>query len=502
MRLLCLATLAMLLSGCDWIGLASVSSTGELSNGDSETMSLSGDGRYVAFDSTASNLVPNDTNASVDIFVRDLSEGVTTRVSLISAGGQANYHSSNPAISADGRFVAFQSKATNLVANVTNNETDIFVHDRVTGITTRVSVDSAGNEGNSYSVLPSISTNGRYVAFESEASNLVSDDTNNRRDVFVHDRNTGITTRVSADVPQMYSDSGGNNSKISANGQFVVFGKSGTGVFVRNRISGTTTRASVDSAGNPSHGMRPSISADGRYVSFQSGASDLVAGDTNSQDDIFVHDRDTGNTTLASVSSAGIQANGRSEWSAISGDGRYVVFGSWASNLVASDTNAAFDIFVHDRTTGTTLRSSLGAFGAQADRSSDEVAVSGDGRYAAFASWASNLAAGDDNGDRDVFVKAIPHLTVSSVLPKMLPRGSTTQIVVRGEDFLPGTILQVDGATVSNLIVWNENVISANVTVKPSQPSGAHNIKVLLPGTGAGVNTGSMGLCAYCVTYF
>ncbi|CAA0111745.1 Uncharacterised protein [Halioglobus japonicus] len=492
----------MFLSGCDWIGLASVSSAGVLSNGDSESMSLSGDGRYVAFDSTASNLVPGDTNASVDIFVRDLLEGVTTRVSLTSAGGQANSHSSNPAISADGRFVAFQSKATNLVANITNNDTDIFVHDRITGTTTRVSVDSAGNEGNSYSFLPSISTNGRYVAFESEASNLVAGDTNNRRDVFVHDRSTGITTRVSVGIPNIYSVSGGNNSQISANGRYVVFGQSGTGVFVHDRNSGTTTRASVDSAGNPSGGWRPSISADGRYVAFQSSAGDLVPGDTNSYTDVFLHDRSTGKTTRASVSSTGAQSNENSEWSAISGDGRYVVFGSWASNLVANDTNGDFDIFVHDRTTATTLRSSLGAYGAQADRSSDEVAVSGDGRYVAFASWASNLAAGDDNEDRDVFVRAIPHLTVSSVVPKMLPLGSTTQIVVHGSDFLPGTRLQVEDAELSNLVVWSESLISANVTVKNRHSAGARDIKVYLPGAGAGPATGSLGVCVSCVTFF
>lgn len=514
-RLLRLAALALLLSGCDAVDVASVSSTGELSNGDSETSSLSSDGRYVAFDSGATNLVPGDTNASWDIFVRDNAEGVTTRISVSSAGDQGNATSSEPAISADGRFVAFVSKATNLVPNDTNNQRDMFVYDRNTQTTTRVSVDSAGNEQNSYCFGSSISGNGQFVVFESEATNLVPSDTNNRRDVFVHDRSTGTTTRVSVDSAGNQSDGSSGNARISENGRYVVFDSwagnlaAGTldfqNIFLHDRTTHTTTLVSVDSAGNAANhaSWHPAISSDGRYVTFMSFASNLVAGDTNAEGDIFVHDRNTGATSRASVSSAGVQGNGWSEESSISGDGRYVAFSSTATNLVADDTNVKNDIFIRDRVTGTTRRSSLDAFGAQANDHSDEHhAISADGRYVSIASWATNLIADDENGERDIFIRAVPHVTISSVSPRMLPAGSTTRVVIKGSDFLPGASLSVEGATVSNFIRKNKTTISANVTVPSKSTAGAYDVTVSLPGTGAGPLTGSLALCAACVTYF
>jgi len=159
--------------------------------------SISADGRYVAFESFATNLVAGDNNGYLDIFVRDRQTGQTTRVSVDNSGNQGNGHSSAPSISADGRNVAFQSDATNLVAGDTNGVYDIFVHDRQTGRTTRVSVNSSGIQGNAYSDQPSISADGRHVAFESLATNLAAGETNGATDVFVHDRQTGQTTRVS-----------------------------------------------------------------------------------------------------------------------------------------------------------------------------------------------------------------------------------------------------------------------------------------------------------------
>ncbi|MEO8196181.1 MAG: hypothetical protein ABI689_05620, partial [Thermoanaerobaculia bacterium] len=253
--------------------------------------------------------------------------------------------SSAPSTSADGRYIAFQSSAPNLVAGDTNNLDDIFVHDRQTGVTTRVSVDSAGAEGNSDSAAPSISGDSRYVAFSSAASNLVAGDTNGSEDVFVHDR-----------------------------------------------LTGTTTRVSVDSAGaeGDSYSYEASISGDGRYVAFASTASNLVAGDTNSIDDIFVHDRQTGATTRVSVDSFGVEGGSGSTSASISGDGRYVAFASYASNLVAGDTNLNSDIFVHDRQTGTTTRVSVDSTGVEGDGYSSAPSISSDGIYVAFTSTSSN----------------------------------------------------------------------------------------------------------------
>ena len=164
--------------------LASIRSNGTQGNGNSENASISGDGRYVAFESYATRLVHNDTNGERDIFVHDRKTGKTTRVSIRSNGTQGNNGSYDPSISGNGRYVAFESAATNLVQNDTNGMEDVFLHDRKTGKTTRVSKRSNGTQGNGESVYVSISGNGRYVAFESDASNLVKNDTNDDEDVF------------------------------------------------------------------------------------------------------------------------------------------------------------------------------------------------------------------------------------------------------------------------------------------------------------------------------
>jgi len=178
----------------------SVDSSGIQGNDLCYTHSISADGRYVAFDSHATNLVPGDTNASSDVFVHDNLTGTTRRVSVDSNGTQANGISSYVVISADGHFVAFASAATNLVPGDTNGNWDVFEHDMVNGTTTRVSVSSSGAQafgGDSGVYGLSISADGRYVAFQSSALNLASPDFNGSDDVFVHDRVSGITTRVS-----------------------------------------------------------------------------------------------------------------------------------------------------------------------------------------------------------------------------------------------------------------------------------------------------------------
>lgn len=313
--------------------------------------------------SVASNLISGDTNLRQDIFVHDRQTGVTARVSVDSAGLQSNGQSSTlPSISGDGRYVAFYSSADNLVLSDTNGVEDIFVHDDQTGITSLVSVNSGGGQGNVDSLNPSISADGRYVAFHSSSS-LVLGDANGTDDIFVHDTQTGSTTRVSVDSAGLESNGRSVNSSISADGRYVAFTSlasnlvlgdtNGTDdVFRYDRQTGTTTRASVDSVGAQS-GIHPSqyaaISADGRYVAFKSDAANLVTADTNGAGDNFVHDVQTGATTRVSVDSAGLQSDSDSFWISISADGRYVAFISAASNLVAGDTNGFSDIFVRDQ---------------------------------------------------------------------------------------------------------------------------------------------------------
>ncbi len=398
----------------------SIDSASNQANNDNREPTISNDGRFVAFTSSASNLVVGDSNDSDDIFVHDRLTGVTTRVSLNSAGNQANGDSSLAAISGAGRFVAFVSSASNLVARDTNDDDDIFVHDCQTGVTTRVSISSTGSQGNGRSFLPAISPEGRFVVFWSQANNLVMGDTNDRTDVFFHDRRTGATTRVSIDSAGSQANGDSGDPVTSADGRFVAFDSFATNlvtgdtngwedIFVHDRLTGTTTRMNVDSTGSqanaPSQG--PAISGDGRFVAFYTYASNLVAGDTNGGYDVFVHDRQTGATTRVSVDSAGSQANSNSFFPTFSDDGRFVAFRSGASNLVAGDTNGLDDIFVHDRQTGVTSRVNVDSAGSQANGATFNAAISGDGRFVAFESFATNLVAGDTNLEKDIFVNGV-----------------------------------------------------------------------------------------------
>jgi Tol biopolymer transport system component len=397
----------------------SIDSAKNQSDHENVSPALSANGSFVVFESYASNLVAEDTNGAADIFVRDRQTEKTTRVSIDSAGKQGNNSSYAPSISADGRWVAFQSDATNLVPGDNNGWADIFVHDRQTGKTTRVSMDSAGNQGNGYSIAPVISAEGRFVVFGSYASNLVAGDTNGVPDIFVHDQWIGNTTRVNmgflGDEANDYSYA---PAALSADGRFVAFTSYASNlvlwdtnhvadIFVYDRWSGETTCVSIDSFGNRGDysSYAPALSADGRLVAFKSLAANLVDEDTNEVADIFVHDRQTGETTRASIDSEGNQSNGESETPALSANGRFVAFASYASNLVLGDNNDWRDIFLYNLSTQKTIRVSLDSAGNESNGISTEPALSADGRYVVFDSNATNLVANDSNGRYDIFMR-------------------------------------------------------------------------------------------------
>jgi Tol biopolymer transport system component len=400
----------------------SVDSAGSEANAISAGPSLSTDGNVVAFISNSSNLVANDTNGGADVFVHERSTGITERVSVDSSGGEGNSFSSIAALSADGNVVAFFSDASNLVAGDTNGLYDVFVHDRTTGLTERVSIDSSGAQANGVSGLhgpPSVSADGRFVAFDSDATNLVANDTNGFTDVFVHDRRTGTTELVSVDSSGAPANSVSAWTSISVDGQIVAFNSDASNlvagdtngkwdIFVHDRATGTTERVSVRSNGSEANGDSgiPALSSDGRFVSFDGDASNLVVGDRNHCGDVFVHDRATGATERVSVDSSGAEGAKSSQFAAISGDGRFVTFSSLAANLVVGDTNGLCDIFVHDRASGLTERVSVDSAGAESDGESgdhDVPVISADGNVVAFGSAATNLVAGDTNGVVDVF---------------------------------------------------------------------------------------------------
>lgn len=429
---------------------------GAQGNGKSDAPSISADGRFVAYESEAGNLVPNDTNQVADIFVHDRQTGQTSRVSVGSKGEQGSRRSYAPSISADGRFVAFTSEADNLVPNDNNGSCivcgiDVFVHDRQTGQTSRVSVDSNGVQGNSESKNPSISADGRYVAFSSWADNLVPDDTNKWADIFVHDRQTRQTSRVSLGPNGVQAKDESTHPSISADGRFVAFESWARNlvrddtndwmdVFVHDRQTGQTSRVSVSSYGAEGNDMSftPSISADGRYVAFASEADNLIPDDTNIVMDVFVHDLQTKKTFRVSVDGDGGQVYDWSGGPSISPDGRYVAFESWAERLVPGDSNQRGDIFVRDWQGGKTTRASIKTGGGQGNERSNAAAISADGRYVAFESAATNLVPNDTNRVSDTFVHArdeiVPPPTMTpppTSTPPVTPTLPTNPITIR-----------------------------------------------------------------------
>ncbi len=432
------------------IGRVSVST--DLTQGDSESTapSISGDGRYVALTSSATVLVPGDTNGKRDIFVFDTETQSIERVSVASDGTQGNDWSLSSSISADGRWVAFDSHANNLVQGDKNNAWDVFVHDRETGVTERVSVANGGVEGDYQSGDPSISADGRYVAFESYADNLVPGDTNGSWDIFVYDRQAGTTQRVSVASDGTEGNDRSFSPSISGNGRYVAFESSATSlvagdtngkidIFVYDRQAGTTERVSVASDGNEysDHSIQPSISGNGRWIAFASYGDNLTEGNTGGTCGVFVHDRETGTTTRASVDGDGAGGNGKAFWPSISADGRSVVFESLASNLVEGDANNTWDVFVRDLAAMTTSRLSLGADGSDTSGLSRLTCISADGRSAAFSSLASTLVAGDTNEVEDVFVAAVDRLPlVTSIdITFGLATGGTV-VIITGTEFV------------------------------------------------------------------
>jgi len=427
---------------------------------------ISPDGRFIAFSSEAGNLVPGDTNAFSDVFVRDTCRGASsactpsiTRVSVANDGSQAVGTSTEPVMSAGGRFVSFTSSAANLVPGDANVKSDVFLRDTCTGATgcvpstTLVSVSGSGVQGANDSRDPAISADGRFVSFVSLADNLVSGDTNASQDVFLRDTCVGAsacspsTIRVSVanDGAQATGSSASESyySAMSADGRFVVFASRATNlvasdtnatadIFLRDTCVGVssctpaTVRVSLDSAGDEANAesFLPGMSADGRFVVFTSWATDMVPDDTSGGHDVFVRDTCRGATASCtpsnrrvSVGSNGAQANQNSGGPAtggasISGDGRFVAFGSRATNLVGGDNVGQFEIFLYDSCEGasgcvpSTKRLSAALDGTQSTGSerSDAPVISTDGRFVAFTSDSTAFLPGDTNDKTDVFL--------------------------------------------------------------------------------------------------
>ncbi len=400
------------------------------------------DGRFVAFVSSAIGFYPGATGRSNQVLLRDRQTGQTTLVSIGFDGTEGNDFSEWPSISADGRYVAFRSSATNLVSGDSNFQPDIFLRDMQSGQTIRISQGFDGSEANGSSALPSISADGRFIVFTSEATNLVSRDTNGVADLFVYDQQTGETRLVSlaSDGTQINGPIG--VPTISGDGRYVVFSSTAdnlvpgdmngvSDVFVHDLQTGQTFRASVDSNGNEGNGHSAqnsisAISADGRFVAFASEATNLDGSDANGfLQDIYVHDLVTGTTTRVTVDSNGVQANAGSGWPSISADGNVVAFLSGPSNLDTLPSNSSTEVYVRDRLNSRTLRASLAYDGSIANSGpADLPALSIDGRFVTFTSPADNLVPNDTNAFGDVFIVGTGLDSAPVILTSWLPAGS------------------------------------------------------------------------------
>lgn len=398
--------------------LVSKSTAGSLGNDDSVNSAVSQDGRYVAFESRASNLTPNDTNGRNDVFLRDTRDNVTTRVSEHANGASLAGESALGGITGAGRHVAFATAAPGLVPGDTNGRYDVFVRDMQTGAIDRMSVNTAGEQGNGHSFAAGISADGRRVLISSSASNLAGNDNNSGSDLFVRDRATNTTRLVTTAMHGGAASNPTFGGSLSADGLSVAFASDSgdivpgdtngaNDIFVRDMAANATHRATVGEFGRPGDGpsSTPAISMDGRLIVFASTARNFMPDDLSAASKIFLRDRVLKTTVRADVNAAGQAANNTSVEPAISADGQHIAFTSYAKNLVSGDTNDTWDIFVRNLATNTVARASVSSAGVEGNGQSNNAALSADGRYVVFSSIASNLVSNDTNAKRDIFLR-------------------------------------------------------------------------------------------------
>ena len=403
----------------------SVASDGTPGDGPSDSVSISDDGVVAAFSSDAANLVAGDTNGATDVFVRDRASGVTLRVSVSSSGAQANGASREPHVSGDGRFVAFTSAATNLVTGDTGGRIDVFLHELATGTTTRLSRSAAGVQANGDCFDPAVSFDGRWVAFASNANNLVASDANSARDIFLRDVQLNTNRRLSVTAAGGEGNNDFDHVSLSRDGKFAAFTTSSFNldpadfdgvrdVYRKDVAGGALTLVSRDAAGLKGdwESSRPSLSDDGRFVAFESQSSVWLPGDSFGTPELFVKDLQTGALECWSVDSDGTlppRGNAISHRPVLSGDGVTLAFASSSHALVEDDQNGADDVFCRNSALQLTTRQSVDSAFDEADlgSSSFEVALTDDARFVAFASDATDLVAGG-SATRHVYLRERP----------------------------------------------------------------------------------------------
>lgn len=407
--------------------LVSVDSSESQVSANSFEGSVSGDGNFVVFTSWSDALSSDDSNGKKDIYVRDLVNGTTELISYDTGGAAGNNHSHNEAsISDDGRYVVFESSATDLIASDTNSQSDIFLRDRDMDTTTRVSVSDSEAQANDYSEDPTISADGRYVVFTSYATNLTSF-TVSTGHIYVRDIVSG-TTQLIAINSSGTDDANGASAQgtISDDGRYVAFQTSATDlgptdtngyldIYVKDRLLNTYAIASMKNDGSQTSNTsyQPHLSGDGQIVTFHTDQA-LITADNNSDGDVYAYRLNTALNELVSTTSGGTIGNDNSVNARTSSDGRFVVFTSSATNLVGSDSNAKDDVFVKNLQSGALDRVSTSTGGTQGNNTSHTSTISNDGSVVSFNSQATNLVASDTNGAyADVFIATLDDMDVT-----------------------------------------------------------------------------------------
>lgn len=407
------------------IALASHGFGGAAPDGGVSDVAISGDGNFVAFASNSRNLIsPSDATFSRQVYVYSRATGAIERISHDSFGNRGDGASNTPKLSSDGRYVAFASDATNLVSGDTNGNTDVFVYDRVLATMTRVSIVGTTQPNGGCNFGLDISADGNVVVYACDASNLVAADTNNATDIFVWNRigGTPTTTRVNIGASGQQANAGSDYPSISADGNYVSFRSMATNLFAGlatgypHTYDVDLTTGSLGVVSSPGGGVNENngsyagtpLSDDGTYIAYSDQSTNLVSGDANARGDTFVRVRAAPPyNELASVSTAGVQGNGSSTaYAGISGDGRYVSFTSSATNLVTGDTNFGDDIFVRDRQLGTMELVSQTPGGVQANGLSMKSSINSDGHYIVFLSNSNNLTSGVSGTNLQAYIVA------------------------------------------------------------------------------------------------
>lgn len=370
-------------------------------------------GDFVVFQARPA-LVPQDTNGVRDVYAVNTTTGAIIPVSVSDSGAFGDGVSGQASISANGRYIVFQSSATNLVAGDTNGADDIFLHDLQLAKTTRISVDSGGADANGDSLTPVVSNNGEYVAFASDATDLVVSDGNGFRDIFLRDVAAGTTTLLSSDSGGGDSDGPSFDPAITPDGSFICFSTEATDLIVaglngqrqiirQERASGTRALVSQNGgAQSDASCYEPSVSDDGNLVAFFTLATNLGT-DTNGLFDVYLRNISGNTTSLVSVDMSAGEANGHSGYASVSGDGTAIAFGSLATDLISGDSNGRIDVF--SRSGGSTARVSVNGGNVEGDIDSDLTAISATGRYVVFRSAATNLDPADTSSDDDIFLR-------------------------------------------------------------------------------------------------